>query len=86
MIGCGVVGKGRVNVSGVCDFLIVADGMQPPWRSEAHDFHYPDLFSELANGSVQGREPGGTEEGFVAQGNGAAEDEVGVRIPPNVGV
>ena len=86
MIGCGVIGKSRVNVSGVRDLLVVADGMQPTWRSEVHDFHYPDFFSELANGSVQGREPGGAKESLVAQGDGTAEDEMGVRIPPGLGV
>ena len=73
-------------MSGVRDPLIVADGVQPLWSSEVHDFHYPDFFSELANGSVQGREPGGAKEGLVTQGDGTAEDEMGVWIPPGLGV
>ena len=83
-LGSVVIGDGSFNFADVGYHFIVANGVEPLWGGEVFSFCSPNLVSEAADGGVEGREPGGKVKIFVAAGDGAADDKVGIGVPPGV--
>ena len=67
-IGCVVVGQGGVNLSNVCNFLIVSDGVQPLWRRKAHDLCDPYVFPQTGQWGCR-------EEGTKGRGTRFCDNE-----------
>ena len=85
-VRCSVVSESGVYKSDACYEFIVSNGVQPLGGGEVEDLSNPDVFPKLANGGVERGEPRGKEPGFVAPGDAAANDKVGARVSPSMGV